>query len=137
MGKRYKLGDIVAIPLPDNKFAYGMIHNDASIGIYDLISELMLIPEEIVSKPFTFFSGIFDTAITQGFWPKVGHVPFADKESSWPPPTFIQDVINPSKFRIYHKGEMREATEEEIQGLDEAVMRKPEHLIAEILRRLK
>jgi hypothetical protein len=132
----YRIGDIVAIPLPNGEFAYGKLHRDASIGIYDVVSDPLLPPTAVITKPFMFFSGIFDTAIKRGIWLKIGYEPFQDENSEWPPPAYIQDVIDPSKYRIYFKGQMTPAKQSEIHSLDKQTMRKPKQLVDEICRRL-
>jgi hypothetical protein len=37
--RRRKIGDVYAIPLPNNKFAFGRTFNDAGIGIYKHIGK--------------------------------------------------------------------------------------------------
>jgi len=46
------------------------------------------------------------------------------------PNQFIQDIINPLQFRIYHPntGEMKAATKQEVMGLECAAVWEPEHI---------
>lgn len=43
--------------------------------------------------------------------------PFARDESSRPPPHFVRDIIS-GDYQIYHRGEMRPAKLEEVEGLE-------------------
>ncbi len=82
MGNKQKPGDVIAIPLPDGNYAYGKLFNDASIGIYDLISENVIQFEKVTIQPIDFFSGVFDTAIKNGTWEKIGHEPFESEDNT-------------------------------------------------------
>jgi len=124
-----KLGDIVDIPLPNGSFAFGRLYNDASIGVYDLIALSSLSVDEISKYKIRFFSGVFDTYIKNGNWKIIGNIPFEKQDDSWPPAQYIQDIINPDKYSIYYKGEIIAASKEEISGLEQQIMRKPEELV--------
>ena len=137
MKKRYKLGDIVAIPISKEKYAFGKIYKDASIGIYSLISDSEQPVSEITKHSIILYSGVFDTAISNGSWRILGNEPFAHESDSWPPAQYIDDIINPNKYKIYYKGEVNAATKAEIKGLEKQAMRKPEQLVTEINIRMK
>ena len=130
--RRYKVGDVVMIPLEDGKSAFGRIFDDATVAIYRCVADTFPGLKHIVSSGILFFAAFFDTAVRSGEWPVVGSVPFADDESSWPPPRYVEDVLNPGSYQLYERGDMRPATEEEVEGLDEFVMYKPEQLKAKI-----
>jgi hypothetical protein len=127
-----KLGDIVRIPLRYGRYAYGRIYNDTVVGLYSCITKKPCSADEIAEKEIVFYAGVFDTAIKSGKWKIIGSKPFAENEDSWPPPQYIQDIINPDKYQIYYKGEIRPASPEEIKGLDRAVIYKPEQLVEQI-----
>ena len=136
MPRKIRLGTVVAIPLTNGHHAYGRVHEDANLAIYSLVSPALVTLEQVSSSPVAFFTGAFDTAIRSGEWPILGVLPFPDNESAWAPPTYIQDIIDPTKYRIYHRGEMRPATPDETAGLDIACVRKPGQVVDLIEQRL-
>ena len=133
---RYRVGDIVTIPLPNKSYAYGKIFHDSTIGIYKLVTKTIEPVEKVMAREIAFYAGFFDTKILNGDWSIIGSQPFENDEAAWPPPKYIQDILNPEKYRIYDKGTMRPATETEIQGLEKAIMYKPESLESKIMTEL-
>ena len=133
---KYKICDIVAIPLPNRCYAYGRIFYDSTIGIYKMITRIIAPTEDVIRCEISFYAGFFDTKILSGDWSIIESQKFASEEEAWPPPTYIQDIVNPEKYRIYHKGLMRPATKAEISGLDKAMMYKPESLESKIMTEL-
>ena len=69
-------------------------------------------------------------------WVYVGKIPFGVEEDVWVGPLYIQDAINPNEFRIYHRGEIFNATPQQVRGLDEQVMVNPDVLRDTIIGRL-
>ncbi|HBO46104.1 MAG TPA: hypothetical protein DD670_19710 [Planctomycetaceae bacterium] len=134
--KRPKLGDIIEIPLLSGKYAYGRLFRDYDIGIYGTLREERTPCETIVKDTIAFHSGFVDRLIRNGTWPIVGSQPFANDEEGWAPPSVVKDMVTPGRYRIYHKGELRPATPEEVEGLEESGMCSPENLVFEILQRL-
>lgn len=129
-----KLGDVVAIPLPNGRFAYAKVYRDAGLGVYDLVSGHILPVEDVVGCEVVFVDGCFFTSIENGEWKIIGNDPFEFEEDAWPPPHYIEDVIIPSKYRIYHKGDMRPASAEEVKGLDRAVVHQTFTFINRIMK---
>src|SRR5438046_3379175 len=99
MTKR-RLGDVIEIPLPRGRFAYGRIYRDAAVGFYRARTTEPDKPP-IGSRDFTFFVGVDDEAIRK--LRVVGSDPFGPTEDDWPPPAGIQDPIT-GRFSIYHRG---------------------------------
>lgn len=133
---KHKLGDVVSIPLPDSRYAAGRLFRDASIGVFAVIFDKPPAIEDVANRPTAFVTGCFTSAIKDGHWKVIGTIPFSNDDEAWGPPTYIQDFINPKKFRIYHMGKMRPATADEVRGLGKAEMYKPEQLVDRILREL-
>lgn len=80
--KRIKLGDIYAIPLPNGKFAFGRRLKDASIAIYNVISDTIEeLPQE---EEYQFIVGVYDDVLKSGDWPVVENRPFPDEEGVAP-----------------------------------------------------
>lgn len=129
--KRVKPGDVFQIPLPDGRYAYGRVYDDASVGIYSRITEDPLLPP-IGSRDFLFIVGIYSDILQKEHWKIIGHDAFAPDESSWPPPYFVRDMIS-GKYQIYHKGLFRAAEPGEVRGLEEAAVYDSDHIIDRIL----
>ena len=127
-----KVGDVAEIPLPDGRFAYGRIYRDASIGIYHEVSEKPGQPP-IGSREFLFTVGVYTDVLDD--WRIVGRDPFKSADSEWPPPMVVKDVITGIP-KIYHKGEIKDATSEECKGLEEASVWDSHHIIDRIVKEL-
>ena len=127
---RPKLGDIFMIPLPNGRYAYGKVLRDASVGIYEPILDH---PSDTpINSSFAFVVGLYSDILKSGIWPIVGHESFGSEEQEWPPPYYIKDTIS-GKFSIYNKGKIREATEEECEGLEKAAVWEAHHIIDRIM----
>ena len=128
---RPKVGDIFQIPLPNDRFAYGKVFRDASVGIYDQVfSSAQQLP---IESSFAFIIGLYDNILKSGTWPIIGHEPFESQEAEWPPPSCVKDVIS-GDYSIYHKGQMRPSTEAECQGLEAAAVWDSNHVVDRIER---
>jgi hypothetical protein len=128
--KRLKLGDVHAIPLPNEKFAFGRYFNDASIGIYKHIGiNINDLPKK---EEYNFIVGIYDDILKSGNWPVVDHRPFISDDEKWPPPACIVDSIT-GEYSIYHKGEFRKATKKECEGLEIAAVWEAGHIVDRIM----
>lgn len=134
---RPKTGDVVAIPPSDGRFACGRLLNDASIAIYDRLFEELPTIEQVAGCGIRFFTGLFDTAIRTQEWPRIGNIPGQTDDEDWAPPCYIFDELTEDSYEIYDRGKIRPATLEEIKGIEEQVMRYPEHLIEEIERQFR
>jgi hypothetical protein len=130
--KRIKpqVGDIFEIRLPDDRFAYGKVFRDASIGVYEKIFSSPAEPP--INSSFAFIVGLYDDILKSGMWPIVSHEPFGSVEAEWPPPACIKDVIS-GGYSIYHKGEIRASTAEECVGLEKAAVWDADHVIDRIM----
>lgn len=135
--QRVRIGDVVAIPLPDGWFGYGRVYRDAAIGVYDLTTPEVVDVSKVVSRPMAFWTGCFSTAMASGQWRVIGGDAFRNAEEAWPPPNYIQDIVSPGRFEIYHKGEIRPATEDEVQGMEEAKVLKPGEVVVRIMNEVR
>ena len=125
-------GDVFQITLPDGRFAYGRLYDDASVGIYSTITDEPLHPP-IGSRSYLFIVGLYSDILEKGHWQIIAHDPFAPDESSWPPPYFVRDIIS-GDYQIYHRGEMRPAKPEEVGGLEETAVYDNEHIVQRIMK---
>jgi len=131
---RICVGDVSEIPLPNGKFAYGRVYDDAGVGIYTEISDVPDSPP-LGSREFLFNVGVYEDILKSGRWRIVGHDPFEDNESPFPPPSYIEDVIS-GECSIYHKGEIRRASRAECRGLEETAVWDSHHIIDRIMNAL-
>lgn len=119
--QKYKIGQIVAIPLPGKKFAYGKVFNDFDIGIYDFLSDEIEPIERVVNSNILFYNAVTDRAIKNGAFVVIGEEPFPNEESAWAPAMaagiFPEDP-DVGVLHITHKGEMWRATPEQAAGMD-------------------
>jgi hypothetical protein len=124
------------IPIGCNIFVFGRLLKDSAISIYSFVSMSEVCVSDLACKKELFDPGVFDDHIVNGRWRVIGNLPFLNEDESWPSPKFIQDVINPKKYRIYYKGVLRDAEEHETVGLEMQAMYKPEALVHEVRQRL-
>ena len=129
---RRRVGDVFQLSLPDGRYAYGRIYRDASVGIYRTITDEPQNPP-IGSRDFIFHVGMYDDIITSGQCPIVGRDPFENPESEWPPPYYMKDKIS-GEYSLYHKGEIRPASEFECRGLEEAAVWDLHHIVDRIMQ---
>lgn len=129
---RFKVGDVFQITLPNGKYAYGRVYKDASVGIYNHISDHPDAPP-IGSRDFMFNVGMYEDVLSSGNCPIVGHDGFEDRESEWPPKNFIKDQIT-GKYSIYYMGEIKAASEEECKGLEQAAVWDLHHIVDRVMK---
>lgn len=119
--QKYKVGQIVAIPLPDGRFAYGKVFNDFDIGVYDFLSGQMEPIERVVDNKFLFYTAVTDRAIKSGAFSVIGEQPFPDEESAWAPAMasgIFPDDPGVGILHIAHKGDMWGASPDQAAGMD-------------------
>jgi len=131
---RPKIGDVFQIALPNGKYAYGRIYNDASVGIYRTVTDKPSMPP-IGSRDFLFNVGMYDDVLKSGECPIVGQDKFTNGESDWPLPQYIKDIIT-GEYSIYYKGKIRKSSKKECKGLEETAVWGMEHIIPRIMHEL-
>jgi len=114
-----RVGDIFEIPLPNGRFAYGKVFRDASVGIYETVSDTPMRPP--IQSAFAFVVGLYEYILADGIWSIVGQEPFESTDAEWPPPYFIKDPIS-GDYSRYHKGVITESSETECRGLEQAAV---------------
>lgn len=139
---RPKLGDIIAIRLPDARYAYSRVYEDFMLGVFSFISDDLRPADALERCPFCFFQSCTDEAISDGRWPIVGRHQFGEDEDPWGPPqaTWYDRDTNAWTTgvpRVTDRGDSREATQEEVRGLDISLFcQSPELFIDIIIDRL-
>jgi hypothetical protein len=126
--KPRRVGDVVQIELAGGRFAYARVLRDASIGVYrELSTESRLPPRGRCD--YWFAVGIYDDALAE--LEVVDHRPSAGPGDDWPPPFRIDDPVT-GRTSIYHRGEKRTATIEEVEGLETAAVWELAHIVRRI-----
>jgi hypothetical protein len=129
MAKRIKVGNLYGIPLPNGKFAFGRIMQDAGIAIYSYIgTDINDLP---VNEEYQFIVGIYKTDINKDLV-YIKNIAFENEESEWPPPSYIYDVIS-GGYEIYHKGEIYPSCKEKCIGLEATAVWHTNHIIDRII----
>jgi hypothetical protein len=131
---KVKIGDVFEIPLPNGKYAYGRVYDDAGVGIYNEVSDVAKTPP-IGSRNFMFNVGLYEDILKFGEWEIIGKDLFVEGESTFPPPEYVKDAIS-GELSIYHMGELKKATEEECKGLEEASVWDSHHIIERIMEEI-
>jgi len=121
------VGAIVEIPLNNGFKTYARIL-DEYFAFYNIYTKEQLDIDKIVSSNVLFFGGVFDTAITKGYWLKIGKKLPLENKLNDVPPFFTQNFINPDKYTIFKNGKGVPATKEECQGLEYLAVWKAEKM---------
>ncbi len=134
MSKRIQLGNIHKIPLPNGKYAFGRVMNDAGLAIYK--GEYDCEKEFDPNVEYQFIITVYQDLLTDGKWPVIGNVPFKTEAESWPPPCCQINQVT-GEFSIYYKGETRKiVTSEEEEAclqMEVAAVCDREHVLARIM----
>lgn len=92
--KRKKIGDLVALELPDGKFTFYRVFPNISIGVYEYIGEDMFdIPKKEV---YQFIVSTYNDVRKAGVI--IDNIPFPPERENLLPLTHIRDVFNPKKY---------------------------------------
>ena len=128
--KRKKLGDIFAIPLPNDTYAFGRLFKENTLAIFKERSEnINEIPKQ---QNYDFFVAVYTDLLNDGVWSIIGNIPFTNEEDAWRPPTYIKDPFN-GKYFIYEHAEIRPSSEEECKGLEVTAVWDRHHLIDRLM----
>ncbi len=130
-------GDLVCIPLPEGRMAFGRVLNDGAFGVYDVVSDHQEDPEELRHHPYIFRIVLSNSAISSWRWSVVRHLDFDAAEAQEADVAFqVTDVLNAAHHQISFRGEMRPATAEEWAGLEPLEVYEAEHVEERILHEL-
>lgn len=136
------VGDVVAVPLPIGGFAYLRILRDGDFEVFKCHSASLLDVSEVAKCPVSHYVVGTDEAIRKGLWPAIGTAEFDSEEMEWAPPfaTYYAAQANLWTMggpKISHRGQVRDATLEEVAGLEVlSVANRPELIVDSIVRRM-
>ncbi len=126
--QRRTLGSFVKVPLDSEYHTYARILEDTCFAFYDYKTkndEDNLV--NILNSNILFIIPVYDSAVKNGRWKKIGTIALEEQLQGLPL-FFMQDDLDPNKFSIYEKGEIRPATKEECEGLECAAVWEAEHV---------
>lgn len=124
-GRIPAVGQVVEVPLPDGRFAYGRVMRDSGVAFYRSRSAVAGRPPIGEAEP-EFIVGVAESALRS--LRVVGKDPFDDPEEEWPPAEKVRDPLT-GAWRIYHRGEFRRATADECADLETAAVWDLEQLV--------
>ena len=133
-----RLGDVVAIPLPDGRYAFARLYRSNEFGVLRTVSSTMPPLEDLKRLGFAFFLAGTDEAIKRGDWPIVAEWPFASGEEPWAPPKaawYLRDLKQwtTGSPKVTHRDEIRAASETEVAGMDIASFCQTPELFVRVL----
>lgn len=128
MKQKRIIGNIVKIPLGEGVHTYARTLKEASFAIYDArTKEEITNFQALIKKPILFVVAVYNDAITSHRWENIFFIPL-EPNLLILPKKFIQDPINPNKFRIYDNGRIIPASKDECLGLERASVWEPEQV---------
>jgi hypothetical protein len=132
--KRQKItvGAILEISIYNEYYTYAQILPNSSIGFIDCKFNKPLTDFSILEQlPVLFILAVYNSAINQGRWLKVGKIPL---KIDFLPFKFIQDMHHPNNFELYNPntGDITPASRDECIGLECAAVWEPEHVESRI-----
>ena len=127
-------GTVFAIAITPEKWGFVRFFNGLGMNVLPLVGNNPEMPKiDWKNPPFGWFMFSFAPNDDKTEAVKVGMIPFPDEDSECPPPCYYPPDIADKSYRIYEKGEVRDATKSEVQGMTQHVRVTPERL-AEFLR---
>lgn len=120
-------GDIFAIPLGNESYAFAQALENPLWAFYDLQMPRVATVDEIMAAPVAFQLWVHNDAWRTGRWRRVGHAAL-DESSPRRAVFFKQDALNPRRCSLYQNGQERPASPEECVGLERAAVWDPEHV---------
>ncbi|MBC1707810.1 hypothetical protein IBB74_01580 [Listeria welshimeri] len=66
--------------LPDGRFAYGLLFKESIIGIYNIISEIRILLENIINQELKLYKGCNESLIKNGTWSIIGSNELVDED---------------------------------------------------------
>ncbi len=130
--QRRRDGDVICIPLSDDRKAYAMILRAGDI-FFDYFTRGDDLPpiKDIIRHPVLFQIGVVDYAVTKGIWKVIGHVE-PPPELLVPPKYFIQSSMTGALFITTDGSDRQPATLEECKDLERCAAWDPEHVVSRL-----
>lgn len=128
MAHRKKVGDIYAILLPNNTYAFGHLLQEGSVAFYKHRGvDILDIPKK---EKYEFIVCVHTNCFKDWFF--VENRPFKTSQQSRPPCYQMCDSVT-GKYSIYQYGKIIPATKEECKGLEVCAVWENKHLITRLM----
>jgi hypothetical protein len=111
------VGAVVKIPLENGFHCYARILED-DFAFYNVHTKEDLPINDIIGSSVLFFAAVYDDAVLEGHWQKIGKILPLEAHLNNKPPVYTQDRLNLDKYTIYKNGEEKPATREDCIGLE-------------------
>ena len=128
MAHRKKVGDLYAIPLPNNTFAYGRVLQEVSVAFYKHCAED--IKDLPTKEEYEFTVCVHKSCFKE--WIFMENRPFANPADARPPLYQMKDIFT-GRYSVYDFGEIRPATEEECRHLEVCAVWENEHIVDRLM----
>jgi len=110
------VGSIVKIPLENGFWTYARVL-EVKMAFYDAKTDKDLEISEIIEKPILFFASVYDSAITKGFWEKIGKKLPLETHLTVEKPFYKRDALT-GKYQIIFQNKIISATKSDCEGLE-------------------
>lgn len=129
-GKRVSLrrGSIIAIPLPDGMYGYGILLRNPMVAFFDYFSDRIVDTKSIQTQSIAFTIAVMNQPVKDGDWPIIGRAPLTNELMQ--EPLFYKRDRFTGKLTIYRDstGEEFPATKEQCVGLECAAVWSANHV---------
>jgi hypothetical protein len=127
-----KVGDIVAIPLGEDRVAFGWVLEEPLIAFFDCSSDIKHVPsvQQLVQTPIAFRIWVMNRALAAGTWAVLGHAQVPDELAI--PPLFLKQDRFSGKVTVTRTGAEEEAVPKEKEKwitLERAAVWDPDHVV--------
>ncbi|HRG45727.1 MAG TPA: Imm26 family immunity protein [Leptospiraceae bacterium] len=120
------IGAFIKIPLEKGYHTYARILKATAFAFYDsLTKEDITDLQNIAHSPILFIASVYNDAITNGHWLKIGKLPLETHLLTLPP-QYVQDPIQPQNFTIiYDDSTVKIATIDECRNFERFAVWEP------------
>jgi hypothetical protein len=121
---KWRVGDVVAIPLSDGRCAFARLFKEGDYEIYNLLTAgAMPSLETAIASGIAFCQSGTNDPVNSGAWPIIGNHPFANEEAAWMPAQATgydraSGTWFSAKPEVMVRGNARRATAKEVRGMD-------------------
>lgn len=127
MVRKKKIGDLFAILLPDNKYAFGRLLLESCVAFYkhrgNNINDLPL------NEDYEFIVCVHKSCFKE--WLFIETRSFNDEDEARPPLSQMRDISG--NYKIYDYGNIRPATKEECENLEVCAVWEHEHILKRLM----
>ena len=129
--KNWTSGNVVAIPLEDGGYGFGVVITSSLMGFFDVRGNSPDMPEDIEKRNILFSLWVMDYAIGKKYWAIIGNIEVPNNIDKHP--WFYKfDVISKKYSLTKDGGDEKPATLDECKNLESAAVWDPEHVASRL-----